>query len=337
MIKNINDLLNISDNTPPVCLISSTEEYYPLLHFTINEIKNKLNKYNNHNSFNIDKDSNWEEIVQKTTAKNLFEEKNYTEIIFKTKPMLEQEKNLIKIFDELNSDNFLLIITDKLDKKDMASNWLIKIKEKGVAVNLSNTDITPLINYKLLQNNLTIESDALNLLIQQNIANTHNLIQDLTKITILYSKKHISLSDIQSISTNNSRYNIYQLSNTYLSGDLQRSLSMFNNIYQSTEDEILLIWIIAEDLRKLIKIKALIKKGLNLTEIFTTLKVWGEAVNHLKSAYQRLSYNTLIKLFDKLSVVDMIIKGINTGNVKLELLQIITLICMGEETNAKTN
>ncbi len=220
MIKNLNDLLNTSNNIPPVCLISSTEEYYPLLNFTINEIKNKLNKYNNHNSFNIDKDHDWEEIIQKTTEKNLFEEKNYTEIIFKTKPTVDQEKNLIKILDKLNSDNFLLIITDKLDKKDMASNWLIKIKEKGATFNLSNTDITPLINFKLLQNNLTIENDALNLLIQQNIANMHNLIQDLTKLTILYSKKHISLSDIQSISTNNSRYNIYQLSNTYLSGNL---------------------------------------------------------------------------------------------------------------------
>lgn len=338
MMKNLNDLLNTSNsNIPSLCLISSTEEYYPLLNFTINEIKNKLHNYNNHNSFSIDKDFDWQEILQKTTAKNLFDEKSYTEIIFKTKPTLDQEKNLTKIFDELSSDNFLLIITDKLDKKDMNSNWLIKIKEKGVAINLSNTDIKPIINYKLLQNNLTIENDALNLLIQQNTANMHNLIQDLTKIIILYSKKHISLSDVQSISTNSSRYNIYQLSNAYLSGNLQSSLLMFNNIYQSTEDEILLIWIIAEDLRRLIKIKALIKKGLNLTEIFTTLKVWGDTINHLKSAYQRLSYNTLIKLFDKLSMVDMMVKGVKTGSVKLELLQIITLICTGEETNAKTN
>ncbi len=36
-------------------------------------------------------------------------------------------------------------------------------------------------------------------------------------------------------------------------------------------------------------------------------------------------------------MVDMIFKGIKTGDVKLELLQIITLICTGEETNAKTN
>lgn len=334
MIQNLNNLLNIStnkDNIPSLCLISAADEYYPLLNFTINDLKTKLYDYSNQSSFNIDKDYDWSQIMQKVSTKTLFNEKNYTEIIFKTKPTIAQEKKLIEIFEALDNNNFLLIITDKLDKKDISANWIKKIKEKGIAISLSNTDIKSIINYKLQQNNLTIENSALDLLIQQNFANMSNLIQELNKITIIYPKGHILLSDIQNISTNNSRYNIYQFSNAYLAGNLSNSLSVFDNIYQSTEDEILIIWMIGEDLRRLINIKAFIKQGINLNEAISNLKVWGETVNHLKSAHQRLNYSILIKLFDKLSITDMIVKGAINGNTKLELLKIITLLCTGKD------
>ncbi|MCE2705544.1 MAG: DNA polymerase III subunit delta [Proteobacteria bacterium] len=330
----LNEFLKLeSNNTPKLLLINASEECTPLIIYALDNLKNKFGGASNIIKFNVDRFFNFQEIKQILNSKSLFDENNYIELNYKTKPTLEHQAILNDIYPMLSSQNTLVITTEKLNKRDLSSKWVNSLSQYGIILNLDESNFTTLINHALSPYEITLEKDALQLLLEQNQANANQIIQELTKLTLSCPKgSKLNIEDIKTHTTNNSQFNIYKLSNAYLSGNLLQCLKILDNIYQAAEDAILIHWMLNEDLKKLIKIKAKLKVNNNVAQVIREIGVWGDAVNLLPIAQSRLSYNDLILIFELNSQLEFIIKGVKTGNIKQHVTSILKHLCNKEAT-----
>lgn len=187
--------------------------------------------------------------------------------------------------------------------------------------------------HKLQQHSLSINNNALNMLQQQNQDNLSQLIQEINQFTLLYPNGHeISLDDVQQHSIDNSVYNIYQLNNAYLSGNLGQSMLILDNIYQKPEDAILLLWLINEDIKKIIRLKAKLKQGISFSQITQDLKIWGNMTHLYQNIERRINYALLLTILDDLANLDMSIKGVIDKDIKQQLIHITHNLCSNGKT-----
>ena len=313
-------------------LISANEDCLPLAN-NLNLIYFKqLSQNHLRHVFQCDRYFNFSSVHEIIESNSLFGDKNYIELNFKTKPTLEHQKHIISLLPKLNEDNFLIIICDKLDKKDLSSEWLKSWQKCGEILLIQGDEKEAAIwcNYLFTQANLSIATSALELLVSMNQNNFAQLFQETQKLIWLFNAPyHITMQDAQTNLVENAQYNIFALSNAYLCGNTILCQKIFQNVCHATEDAILIVWNLAEDLRKLIQIKGSLKHDNNFANAINDLRVWGNSVQAFESANSRLSYPKLLSYFDELSKIDCIIKGIEQGNVLSCLEKLLVNFCKG--------
>lgn len=315
-------------NIAHTILINAPEDYSAISYYYLEQLRHQIGQAQ-YQKFNADRYFKHAVISELINKRSLFDDKIYIEIHYKSKPNAEQQKELLALLTQLDETIYLVIVTDKLNKADLNSAWVKAINELGAAFTLLPSDIADAVQHHMQQYNQTISNDGLDLLIELNQGNLSQLMQEIKQLTLAYPENHsFSIDDIKRQSTNNSIYSIYQLSNAYLSGSLQQSIMIMSNLYQKAEDAILLQWIINEDIKKIIRIKAKLKQHQNMSQILQDLKIWTTHTDLYKTAERRLNYNILINTLDNLAKLDMTIKGIiTTPDIKQQLMRILQNIC----------
>jgi DNA polymerase-3 subunit delta len=226
--------------------------------------------------------------------------------------------------NNLNQSIFPIITCDKLTKMELKGAWL----KTCVVYEIGENQVAAIAKNMFNKHEITINNDALSNLINRNQGNIVALVQDINLLILTVNKgEEITLNLLQQHTVDNAEYNIYQLSRSYLSGGLEESIKILNNIYTLPEDAILINWMLHEDVKRLLKIKNKLREHSNIDKIIRELGFWGESVNCLSVANKRLSYQQLIVIYGQLSTLDMTIKGVKSGDVLDVLKQIIQSFC----------
>lgn len=322
---NLNNILK--SELKKAYLLYGSDECYAITDYIVSELKDKF-AATNINSFTVDRYFDYNQIFDIINNQSLFNDKNYIELKYSTKPTVEHQKQLIKLISLIDEYSLLIVTTDKLTKKDISAEWVKQFASIGMNISITDNNLLDIINYKLSKKNISIENTAINELMKLNQNNTTILLNIINQLEIIFTPNStITQKDIIEYNQDNSQYSVYELSSAYLLGDLTKALKIFNNVYEKPEDAILLIWLISEDIRKLLKIKALQKQKLPFNQIMEQLKIWGSQSNNWQRSNDRLAYTQLISIFNQLSELDMIIKGIKSGDIKITLTLIIKQIC----------
>lgn len=329
MATTLNSILQPNVNLGLVGLIHSSSNEYPLAKFVTLQIKSNFANYERH-SFHVEKSFDFNEIKSIIVNGSLFNPNNYIELNFKNKPLAEQQLSLLEIFNLANKNTFILVSCDKLTTRELSTEFVKYITAHGFCLELVPDNAKTVVEFMLRQYNLQISPQALNILLDQNQANLAQLIQEVNKLILAIPHSTvIGVSEIELLTSDNAKYNIYQLSNSYLAGDLAGSIKILDNLFQNVEDAILINWMIVDDLKKLLKIKNQLRTTNNVRQAIRDLKLWGTTLDKLPLAEKRLNYKNLIELYQQSANIDLIIKGVLPGDIKLMITQTITKICTG--------
>ncbi len=313
-------------------LISGSEDCAPLINYVNELCLLRAGENCQRKTFQADRYFNIQIIIELLNETSLFGDRNFIILSFKTKPTVEQQKQLTTVISNLDENNILIINCDKLDKKEQSANWVSQFNQMHDIILLdgNNTESRIWGIHLFANQNLEIESPALDLLISLNQNNLSQLYQEITKLSLIYQAPHlITLTEAQENLLDNAQFNIFALSNAYLLGNVTQTKKIFMNICNSTEDSILVLWSIGEDLRKLIKIKAALKSTPDINSAISNLRIWGDAVNAFKAANKRISYQKAIFYFNQLAEIDQCIKGIKAGNALDQIEQLIINFSQG--------
>ncbi|MEN9945992.1 MAG: polymerase subunit delta [Pseudomonadota bacterium] len=333
MQLNLTNCLTPSSDSA-VLLLSADEDYLVILTWLLEYKFSQANKQNQYirKVFNADRYFLLSSLEDLLVNLSLFGEKNWIEIYFKTKPSVEQQKQLTKLLSLLDENNRLILICDKLDKKEQASSWVKNISQFGDSLLLTGNlrELRQWCELLIKSLGFTISQAGLDCLLEMNQNNPSALYQDIQRLSwLLAGKTEFKLEQIRNLLTDSSQYSTFNLSLAYLTGNLVQTKKILANLVVNTDQIILVLWQLGEDLRKLLRLKNELRNTSDFATITSNLKIWGDFVGAFKLANNRLSYQKILNYFNQIAQLDQIVKGITKGDPLLQLQQLVINLCQG--------
>ncbi len=287
-----------------------------------------------------DKHFSYQTIRESNRSGSLFGDREFIVVRYQgsSRPTQEQVRDIQLLANELSDQDRsvekLVIICEKFDykqRKNKLYNNLIEIVD-AIVINGDQTDLFLWAKYLLSKHHIMIEEKALSYLINLNSNNIQQLHQNVLQLAYLYvhnnileSEYTISLQDVTDFVTNNSKHNVFMLSQAYLNANLKEAISILAELNNSTENSILIIWMLTDDVRKMLAIKSIMQNNPrpSVQNISVELHIWGDRVLNLLNAARRISYKTLLDILDELAKIDLITKGVVSNSNGVELAKCI--------------
>ena len=139
--------------------------------------------------------------------------------------------------------------------------------------------------------------------------------QEIEKLKLLYDKKTLQIDDVVAAMSDNARYDVFKLIDCALSGDTKRTLRIIHSLKTENAEPILILWAFSREIRTLLGIKKRQEQGERMEAIFQKFGVWEKRKTFVTAALKRLSNQALLKLLSQSGQIDRMIKGVASGDV----------------------
>jgi DNA polymerase-3 subunit delta len=287
-----------------------------------------------------DKHFSYQSIIESNKSGSLFGDREFVIIRYQgsLRPTQDQVKDIQVLASELShQDRYVekvVIICERFEYKQRKNKLYASLMElvSSIVINGHQADLQLWTKFLLNKYNIMIEEKALNYLIHLNNNNIQQLYQNVLQLSYLYvhndvlkGKHTISLQDVTDFVTNNSKHNVFMLSQAYLTANLKEAIAILAELNSSAESSILITWMLTDDVRKILAIKSIMQSNPkpSVQNISLELHIWGDRVLNLLNAARRISYKTLLEILDDLANIDLITKGVMVNHNGVELTNCI--------------
>lgn len=273
--------------------------------------------------FDISNVSDWKLVFNALDSLSLFSSQLAVEVHGNIKPDTSSLK-LLKHYIQQDSNNLLLIVLPKQESASLKSAFFQTVEANGIVIPLQA-------NYARDQQNiLQLEADKLNIQLDYDAwewllqHHEHNLLaarNSLIRVSDTFPDLNkITTEQLISCLQDQSRYNVYDLSESILNADLAASIKILQFLIEADEPLNLILWVVSKEARLLLQ---LYEQPQNAYQ----LGIWKNKISLYQQAVRRLNPHTLLLLPDLLLRTDKAIKGYAKENPIQLLQQIIALLC----------
>src|ERR1022692_1673949 len=119
------------------------------------------------------------------------------------------------------------------------------------------------------------------------------------------------------------RFNVFQLSEAWLSGDAARACRILAALENEGEGVPLLLWQLGEDLHALAAVLASTAEGTPVAVAVKTARIWGKRQSAMERAARRVAPASIPALLTRLARLDGLAKGIGRGSVWDQLRDVV--------------
>ena len=203
---------------------------------------------------------------------SLFSNKKIITIFDATDKIIKKVDN---VYDSYVENVFLVIVSGILEKKSKLRNFF-ETSKKTICIPCyldSQKDLEIIAKYELKKNNISLSSEAINLLIEKSNSDRGNLKNEIEKIkAYLLNKKNIELGEIKSLINFSGDYKSDILVNECLCGNIPQYKKIISELYINTVNQILLLRILSNKVQRLLNIKKQEDKSNNTEDLINTSK-----------------------------------------------------------------
>ena len=168
--------------------------------------------------------------------------------------------------------------------------------------------------------------DAVNLLAERAEGNLLAAAQEIDKLSLLHGEGAIDFATMAESVADSARYDIYGLVDTALSGDGKRIVRMLAGLQAEGAETVLLLWALSREIRALETMARQLEQGERQDQVFSKARVWPKRKPLVSAGLRRHNSAAWLRLLQRASHIDLMIKGRRTGNVWDELLQLCLII-----------
>lgn len=281
-------------------------------------------QYNEREVINIETGFDWASLLSSVHSVGLFADKKLLEIhIPSGKPGKEGAAVLQQLAEQLPENTCLLLILPKLERLQTQSKWFSSWAKNAQifdAKAINQNALPQWIKNRLAAQNLNIDNDALALFAEKVEGNLLAAKQEIDKLALIHPAGHIvTLDEAQTVVANVARFDIFQLSAAWMSGNSERVLRLLEGLASEGNEPVLLLWVISEDIRTLIRLLAALKQGKSISEMRQSLRLWGEKQTLAPQAARRIGIRRLLEALQICAYIDRQIKGAEEGNAWAEI------------------
>lgn len=278
----------------------------------LDELKDEFKKRYNGiiKIFNADEVENANEILADADSLALFSEKK---LIF-LKRLFSANSSLVDKITEYLKDspdaNFILWEDRPFDKRRALYKL---VKKRGVVEEFSNINLTQLKTWlsKYLKERMLFDPDCVDLLILKIGNDQSQLALAVDNLSILVradNRRKLKTCDIDDFVSKTAEESIWEFVDAIGECDKKKSLKIMERLLRERSDFVMIIAMIARQLRIITMVKTLLEMGKNFAEMASNLKlhpfVIRKAVDHSKN----FTFERLRKLYQKLVKTDLVVK-----------------------------
>lgn len=189
---------------------------------------------------------------------------NFDEFIEKLMHYIENENEATNMF--------IYLVSEKMDERKKIVKYLReKTTFKQVAL-LNHLEIKTIVHNRFKKANALIEDNAIDFFLERVGTNLVDIANEVDKLILFKNDQVIKLEDINDFVTCNIDSSIFDLSNAILERNIQKSLSLFDDLITNGMEPIVLINVLSNQFRLALLVKEYKSDGLDNAAIMKKLK-----------------------------------------------------------------
>lgn len=268
--------------------------------------------------FQVETGFDWSDLLESANNMSLFGDRKLLELRFPKAKIDDKGKKAISQYMENPSpDNLLLIIFPRLEKRFTSTQWF-----KTLETQIGFCQIWPIddkqlpqwIRQRLMSAGYQPTNEAVELLSERVQGNLLAAAQEVEKLTLFVEPGPIDAATIETCVSDHARYNIFDLVDQAVQGNLSQSLKMLNFLRASGTEPTLILWALAKELRTLQAVSHQVENGIAPARALRDARVWDNRKPLLQKALSKLSSRDFQQGLLIASRADHTIKGLATGS-----------------------
>ena len=276
---------------------------------------------------NVERGFDWGRLEACAASMSLFGDRTLIELrIPGGKPGTEGAAAIEAHCRTASPDVLTLVTLPRLDRKTQASGWFAALERAGVVVDVYGVDRRQLpqwIAQRLARQKQRASAEALAFIaecVEGNLLAAH---QEIQKLGLLYPEGELGFEQVRAAVLDVARFDVYQLSEALLAGDLRRLARVLDGLEGEGEAPNRGLWGMSEDIRAVLRVQAAQAAGRPLQDVFREYRIWGEPRQRaIAAAARRLAPERLQGALQKAAHIDRLIKGLGKGDPWDELLEL---------------
>jgi DNA polymerase-3 subunit delta len=220
-------------------------------------------------------------------------------------------------------DTVVCIVLPRLDGKTKTSTWFSALDQAGMAIQIDSLDRSQLPQWiagRLRRQSQEVEAGpegvrSLEFIADQVEGNLIAAHQEIQKMGLLYPTGKLTDEQIRTAILKVARYNVFELTEAMLAGDLPRLNRMLDGLKGEGEPLVLILWSVTEELRLLSKLKAASDAGESIQQLLRANRVWGNKERLYPTALKRVQPLKLRRAMHVAAGLDRQVKGLSAADL----------------------
>lgn len=308
----------------PVYCIYGEESYF--IDETIKRIKQGLNTAEEAEVITFDMgESPVDSVIDEADTFPFFSERklviaknaSFLKATEKGKEKIDHNLKRLEHWLEQPSEFCVTIFTAPYEKLDERKKITKIMKEKSILLHAQTpqeNDLGTWIRSEVNRFEKSINDDAVDKLVEMVGANMLQLQIEVEKIALyLGEEKQITVNSVEELVAKTLEHDAFKMLNAYLSNNVAVALQIYHDLLRQKEEPIMLVGLLASNIRTMNNVYYLQKKGYHPNQISKQLKVHPYRVKLMLETRDRPSEERLLKALKNLSEIDLKLKSVS-GN-----------------------
>lgn len=255
----------------------------------------------------------WNTLAAEASALSLFAEKKIIDLrIPNGKPGREGGAALVDYCARPPADTLLLLTLPKLDRQQTNSKWFKTLDQAGVVIQVWPIGVQELpqwIEQRMRQAGLTPTREAVLMIAERVEGNLLAAQQEIDKLLLVHGTGPIDGEQLAAAVADSARYDVFELADTGLRGDLPRYLRILAGLRAEGVAPPVVLWALHREIAQLAQLSADIAKGQSMQGAIAATRIFDKRKPLIQRALQRLKTPALLALLGDCQQIDAAAKG----------------------------
>ena len=279
--------------------------------------------YSEREHFVVEAHFDWSLVTQSSDNLSLFATQRIVEITINTaKPSVDAAEFLAGIAADPPPDTLFIVILQKLDRAATDSAWFAACDRTGVtiAAPLVERDALPRwVKARLTATGFDASREVIDLICERCEGNLLAAKQEIEKLSLLVKPGKLDVDDVLGAVADVARYDVGELSEAFLRGDLPRYGRVLSGLQAEGEQAPRLSWQLSEDVHALGSIFMARRAGVPMVQALRNARVWGKRQKAMEVATNQIDPRRIATLLKQCATLDAQSKGQAPGDAWLTL------------------
>ncbi len=299
---------------PPVFVVASDEPLLALEAQDAIRATARRQGYTEREVLQADGRFDWSRLTEAAGGLSLFADRKIVEIRLPGgKPGVAGAAALEAHAAQSGEGLLTIVALPKLDRRGKEARWVAALERAGVLVEIESIDRARLpqwIGERLARQQQRAGAEALEFIAERVEGNLLAAHQEIAKLGLLHPPGELTLAQVTDSVLDVARYDVFQLPLAMLGGDAARVRKTMAGLEAEGAAIPLVLWVISEELRTLIRVKAQVQSGRPFSMAARENRVWGPRERLVERLLPRLTVPELADGLERAAQIDRLAKGL---------------------------